>query len=671
MSSALPIRRVVLYKHGVGYLERKGKVEGNASLLLDFKTRDMNDVLKSMTVLDLSGGTISAVSYDSTKPLEKLLEEATIRLPEDGSLHALLGQVKGARVRVKLAAEALEGAIVGIDTVELARGEAKIDRAHLTLLVAGSLRTVDLLEVRELTFLDEAVRKDLEFYLATVLSSYKKDNKRVTILTAGEGQREVFVSYVLETPVWKTSYRILLDASGEPPLIQGWALVDNTGDEDWEQVELSLVAGLPVSFVHDLYQPRYVRRPVVHVQTESAAAPVIPQESYGGAAYDEAEEELSLQEAAAPPARAMRGKGMASFAASAMPPPAPAAMGMREAATRSQAVTTLTQEVGDLFEYRVGHPVSVMRNQSALVPILQAPFEGKRVLLYNRATRPKNPMACLELVNTTGLTLEGGPVTVTEEERYVGEAMLDTMKPSDRRLVPFAVELGCVVSVEDQSEQGSVFRASVNRGVLTTEHYRFQNTHYRVRNKAKRKQTLLLEHPKAAAWELDETAAPAEETDGFYRFKLELEPEKETVFRVRMRTRGHQTFSFDSASREDLKFFLASGYLDQRLGQAVEELIALRERGERLNAEAQSLGQERQQIFEDQKRIRANLESLQKAGSTELGARLIKQLAQQEDRLEEIAARLKQLELAKQQARAEVSERMKSLQLTRELGAAV
>lgn len=308
MPSPLSIRRVVLYKHGVGYFERRGGVVGSNALHLDFKARDMNDVLKSLTVLDLSGGSVSAVSYDSTKPLEQLLAEATIRIPEDGSLTALLGQIKGARVRARVGGGQVEGAIIGLESLALAAGETSLVRPFLTLLVGGSLRTFDVLDISELEFLDEAVRKDLEFYLATVLSSYKKDSKRMTILTSGEGEREVFVSYVLESPVWKTSYRILLD-EGEPPLLQGWALVDNTGDEDWVDVSLSLVAGLPVSFVHDLYNPRYMQRPVVEVRTEAAAAPVIPEESYAPEpVFDEMADEAPMA-AAPPPPRRRCGRG--------------------------------------------------------------------------------------------------------------------------------------------------------------------------------------------------------------------------------------------------------------------------------------------------------------------------------------------------------------------------
>jgi hypothetical protein len=454
MPVALTIRRVVLYKHGVGYFERRGKVSGSEALHLDFKARDMNDVLKSMTVLDLSGGSVSAVSYDSTKPLEQLLQEATIRIPDTGSLTALLGQIKGARVRVRVGGkESVEGVIVGLESLPVVEGKASVVRPFLALLIGASLRTFDILEIAELEFLDDAVRKDLEFYLATVLSSYKKDSKRMSILTAGEGERELFVSYVLEAPVWKTSYRILLEEK-DKPLLQGWALVDNTGDEDWVDVDLALIAGLPVSFIHDLYSPRYMRRPIVEVRTEAAAAPVIPEEAFGASAqlYEEAGE--SDAEGYAPP------PATSAPASRARSVPSGGRMKgglMREVVEKSVEVKTLTKEVGDLFEY---------------------------------------PMACIELKNTTGLTLEGGPVTVMEADTYVGEAMLDTMKPEDKRFVLYAVELSCAMTVEDSTESGPVFRSVVNRGTLVVEHYLLRRTKYVVRNKAKRPATLFLEHPR-------------------------------------------------------------------------------------------------------------------------------------------------------------------------------
>lgn len=666
MPAALPIRRVVLYKHGVGYFERKGKVTGSEALNLDFKARDMNDVLKSMTVLDLSGGSVSAVSYDSTKPLEQLLKEATIRIPEQGSLTALLGQIKGARVRVRLGGkESVEGIIVGLESLAVVEGKASVMRPFLSLLVGVALRTFDLIEIAELEFLDDAVRKDLEFYLATVLSSYKKDSKRMSILTAGEGERELFVSYVLEAPVWKTSYRILLEEP-KPPLLQGWALVDNTGDEDWVDVDLALIAGLPVSFVHDLYNPRYMARPIVEVRTEAAAAPVIPEEAFGarGEAYQDEGEEEAKRAYAPPPAGAAAGPMMQGVTSAGR---LKGYGGLRERAEKSVEVKTLTKEVGDLFEYRVDHPVTVHRNQSALVPILQRPFEGRRVLLYNRATREKNPMACIELKNTTGLTLEGGPVTVMEEDTYVGEAMLDTMKPEDKRFVPYAVELGCTVSVEDSNENGPVFRAVANRGTLVVEHYLLRRTKYIVRNKAKRPATLFLEHPRAD-WELRDTAEPAETTEGFWRFKLELAAGASVELPVTERTRGVQQYQFGNIQEEQVMFFLNKRYIDQRLAEALREIIAMKERVAVLTQEEKRLVDERAQLFKDQERIRSNIESLKSgAAQRELAERFVAKLREQEDRLDAIGAELEKISQERKAANDEISRRIQSLSYSAEL----
>ena len=658
MPAALPIRRVVLYKHGVGYFERKGQVTGSEALHLDFKARDMNDVLKSMTVLDMSGGSVSAVSYDSTKPLEQLLQEATIRIPESGSLTALLGQIKGARVRVRVGGkESVEGLIVGLESLPVVEGKVAVVRPFLSLWMGGSLRTFDVLEITELEFLDDAVRKDLEFYLATVLSSYKKDSKRMSILATGEGERELFVSYVLEAPVWKTSYRILLEEK-EPPLLQGWALVDNTGDEDWLEVDLALIAGLPVSFVHDLYNPRYMKRPVVEVVTEAAAAPVIPEEAFG-AMREQAETESGdpmMDRAPTLLGAAARGGGGHGASRGRM----------REAVQQSVQVRTLTKEVGDLFEYRVDHPVTVHRNQSALVPILQRPFEGRRVLLYNRATREKNPMACIELKNTTGLTLEGGPVTVMEDDTYVGEAMLDTMKPEDTRFVPYAVELSCAVTVEDSTENGPVFRSVANRGTLVVDHYLLRRTKYLVRNKAKRPATLFLEHPRTG-WELRDTLAPAETTERFFRFKLELAAGESRELPVTERTRGTQQYSFGNITSDEVLFFLRQSYIDQRLADALREVIALKERVGVLTQDEKRLTEERAQLFKDQERIRSNIESLKSGASQrELAERFVAKLTEQENLLDAIGVQLEKLSKERKAANDEVTRRLQSLTYTAE-----
>ena len=199
----LPIRKVVLYKHGVGYFERQGEVSGDASIDLHFKAGEMNDVLKSLTTLDLGGGHVSSVSYESTKPVEKQLEDIAIRLPDQNSLTGLLAQVKGARVAVEVGGKRTEGVVTGTETVTRKEGQATLQSNYLNLLVNGeSLQSFDLLEVKSLTFLEEGLRKDLQHLLDILISGKKKDLKRLTIFSPATSVSDTFSqssSWVLST----------------------------------------------------------------------------------------------------------------------------------------------------------------------------------------------------------------------------------------------------------------------------------------------------------------------------------------------------------------------------------------------------------------------------------------------------------------------------------------
>src|SRR5580692_5508247 len=97
----LPIREVILYKHGVGFFERAGKLESGDTARLDFKAEDMNDVLKSLTITDRAGGKISGVRYDASEPLEERLKNFPFAVGEDSTLAAFLDQMKGARIELK------------------------------------------------------------------------------------------------------------------------------------------------------------------------------------------------------------------------------------------------------------------------------------------------------------------------------------------------------------------------------------------------------------------------------------------------------------------------------------------------------------------------------------------------------------------------------------------
>jgi hypothetical protein len=646
--TALPITQVVLYKHGVGYFEREAKVDGEARLALTFKQAEVSDVLKSLTVLDLDGGHIASVSYDSTKPLEQLLAEVDLTIPDENSLVGLLPQLKGAQVAVQPpGGQRSEGILLGVDLTERKTAEGVVRVVLVSLLTGGEVRSFDLHGLDRLEVLDPALRRDLEFYLRTLLSAKKKDARTFTFFAQGAGQRTVRLSYTLEAPVWKATYRILLGEEGQPPRIQGWAVVDNTQDEDWTDVQLSLVAGLPVSFVHDLYTPRYIRRPVVAVRETTG---VLPPEVEAGIELASMEwkadraQDANLMEMAAPAGagRLAAGQSARMARAAALPSSMPAQVRERK--------------LGDLFAYDIEHPVTIRRNQSALVPIVLRPFEGRPVLLYNKATRPENPMRCVEFKNTTGLTLEGGPVTVLEGGSYVGEAMLETMKPDEERLVPYAVELGVRVLDNVDSHNQAVSKVVIRNRRLTTYRLQLQKTTYTFDNKGQAEQVLHLDHPRGGEWQLVDTPEPREVTENHWRFRLTLPAKKATRFVVQQRLTVQHVESIDAINAGQLGYWLEQKYLDKRTEKVLRQAVAIQQQLAAIEQRLAALTEERQQIHTEQQRLRENLQALgDRSSEKELRERLVKTLSGQEDRLEEIAAAVKEATAERNRLREQLS----------------
>jgi hypothetical protein len=250
----LPVREVVLFKHGVGYFARSGNLAAGESARLDFKAEDMNDVLKSLTIQEKGGGKISGLRYDSSEPLSKKLEGFPFSIGSQQPLSALLDQLKGARLELKFAAETVMGAIAGSRKIVAVSNQQ--EREQVTLLLdSGEIRNFDLGAVSSMRFSDPKLQLQFKDYLAALAQSRSKDKRSVYIDSADTTAREVMAGYMIPVPVWKSSYRLIFGDSGQPTL-EGWAIVDNATGDDWTNIKLALVSGRPISFVSRLYEPR-------------------------------------------------------------------------------------------------------------------------------------------------------------------------------------------------------------------------------------------------------------------------------------------------------------------------------------------------------------------------------------------------------------------------------
>lgn len=656
---SLPIHRVVLFKHGVGYFERQGSIEGDTSLSLTVKQAEVSDVLKSLTVLDLDGGHVTSVSYDSTRPLEQLLQDVALSIPDQDSLVGLLPQIKGARLAVLSGSKRSEGVLLGIDSTQKRFAEGIVSVMLLSLLTdQGCVEQFDLHELTNLELLDTSLRRDLDYYLRTQLLAKKKDARTFTFFARGQGKRTVRISYLLEAPVWKATYRILLGDQTTPSLLQGWAVVDNTQDEDWQDVQLSLVAGLPVSFIHDLYTPRYIRRPVVAVRETTGVLPPVVEEGLALVSQESALDEVHRVDSAS-----------TDFATMAAAPAAPMLKRRAREVAQANAPSSMPTQVrerklGDLFEYQIEHPVTIRRNQSALVPIVLRPFQGRPVLLHNRDTRPQNPMRCVEFTNSTGLTLEGGPVTVLEAGSYVGEAMLETMKPDELRLIPYAVELAVFVLDNVDSHEQAVHQVIIRDGQLILHARRVQKTTYTFDHKGEHSLPLYLDHPRGdSRCTLLDTPSPVQTTDHYWRFLLELPARKQTRFVVQQQLTVQSIQLISNMEPSHLSAWLDQQHVDPPTEKKLRQVLQAQQQLVQLQTRLSTLENERTRIHQEQQRIRDNLSSLSdRSSEKELRERFVRTLHTQEDRLEQIDTEVGTCITERDRLRAQINSLLATLQ---------
>ncbi len=272
-SSDVPLQRVVMFNSGVGFFDRQGTVNGDAQIELKFSVDDINDLLKSMIVQDLGGGHISAVTYGSKEPISLALKKFAIDLNGNPTLGQILNQVRGERVEIN-APNPITGVILGVESKKRSIGDNRdvIDVEILNLLTDAGLRSVPMDQVGTIKLLNEKLDKEFRQALTVLARGHDADKKSVALSFLGDGKRKVRVGYIQQTPVWKTSYRLVLKDDAAP-FLQGWAIVENTTEEDWNKVALTLISGRPISFIMNMYDPLYVQRPVVEPELYASLRP--------------------------------------------------------------------------------------------------------------------------------------------------------------------------------------------------------------------------------------------------------------------------------------------------------------------------------------------------------------------------------------------------------------
>ena len=559
-AARLPVKRVVLYKNGVGYFEHSAHVRGNQELNIDFTSAQLNDVLKSLTAVDLGEGRISSVRYNSVAPLDERLRALRLPFGEQISRGEYLMALRGARVEVRSGGAAVTGRLLSVEKERRANGKGDFYDATLFSIVSdgGEMKNFELGSATSVRVVERDLSDEVGRYLNLVGSSRARDLRRMTISATGTGEREIAVSYISEVPVWKSTYRLILSQKPNvKPLLQGWAIVDNTVGEDWKDVQLALIAGSPQSFIQQISQPYYTRRPVVDLPASVMLTPQSHEGTLEGSAGPEAKQfdrlEMNSQLNAPPPppppppaygttslrglvtdpagavvagasvtvrneengasqttttdangnyqfynltagnsalfvnmagfqrfalsnfylgtgrmnqvdARLQVGSVSETVTVSATTPTLETSTAEISERAAKQHVEAEGKDLGDYFEYNIKQPITIGKNQSALVPILQARIDAEKVSIWNENS--KEIRRALWMTNSSGQTLDSGTFNIVEGDTFSGEGTLETIHPDERRLISYAADPALRITMDEESSEKPATHVRISNGIM-------------------------------------------------------------------------------------------------------------------------------------------------------------------------------------------------------------
>jgi hypothetical protein len=659
----VPVKIVVLFSSGVGYFEHIGPVKDNTSAELRFKTQQINDILKSLVLQDTGGGRVSTIVYPSQDPIAKTLKSFQIDITANPSLAELLNQLRGAKVRVAAADQKLSGTILGVEKKPKATEKGHIDVWQLNLLTdGGAIRTIMMEDVSSIELQDAQLQEELTKALTALSQARDQDKKPVTINFQGQGERLVRLGYVVETPIWKTSYRLLM--GDEKSGLQGWAIIENQTDNDWTNVQLSLVSGRPISFIQELYQPLYIPRPVVNPELFASLRP----QTY--------EAGMTEEKLATPAASlAVRGTTTAQRRARVAPAtPAPSGGAMAaDSAVLSEALSksidpsesiasvASASQVGELFQYTVGN-VSLPRQRSAMIPIITDPIEVEKLSIYNQNVLAKHPLNGARVKNTTKKHLLQGPITVLEGNTYAGDARIDNLPPGQERLLSYGVDLQMLVNATKNRQTDSILSGRISKGVLHIQRKHVFTQEYVAENKRDNgAKPLIVEHPLRHGWKLVQPEKPIETTDALYRFRIDVPAGKSASLTVEEQLVQGEAIEILPLDLGTLVLYSKTGEISKEVREALGKAIAMKQAMEESQRQVRERQQDINRITQEQQRIRENLKTV--TDRTALHKRLVEKLTEQENQIDDLYKRMDDAQKAFEKQRKDLESYVANLNI--------
>jgi hypothetical protein len=714
----LPVTRVSLYKNGVGFFEHSGRVSGDQSVTIDFTTAQLNDVLQSLTAIDLNGGRIAGAGYNSTTPLEQQLKALALALPDNTTFSILFNALRGTRVEVSGSGAPFTGRLVDEEMHKTGAGkdEAGMTEGRFLTVAAdsGEVRIFQLTPSLSVRLLDTAAHTDLTQYLQVLDSNRNTALRHLTLQDNGTGARELHVSYISEVPIWKSTYRILFTepkavaaagpATSKPTAtLQGWSVVDNTTGADWINVQLSLIAGAPQSFIQPLSVPYYSRRPEIGLPQE---AQLTPQTHESGEPSQDAAATVIAGSAMAQGRGSGMGAGVggayggglmakaqnsgiyggtgqtnlnqnlrANQTVTVNAAPAldtySATLGgtienelYQNLAAGSVTPNTTTEPFDDYFAYNLSEPITIRKNESALVPILQTKIDAERVTLWS--TRQPTPLRALWITNTSNLTLDRGSFSIVEDGNFGGEGLLDPIHPAEKRLLSYAVDQAVRVTTESASDTTQATELTAAKGVMRLLRTQLATVTYVVHNAAADGRTVVLEHPIRQNYVLDSDQKPEETTPTLYRFRVAAGPGETARLKVGEHYTNVLTYQLTNFNDNQLTFILTQSKNSAAIKQALQPILDARSHVADMQTAVDKANARLEELRSDEERQRANVTALASADKPSR-ERFVHDLNATEDQIASAQKDLTAAQAKLQAAKDDLANKIESLQIDQTL----
>ncbi len=684
----LPLGHIVLFNSGVGYFQREGSVDGEARVDLQFTAGDVNDLLKSLVLQDLGNGKVTAVSYDGQEPIERTLQTFAIDLTGNPTFGQLLNQARGEKVELTMqnanaGPASLTGSIMGMES-QTEPGPREVHM--LNLLCAEGMRCVPLNTVQRVRFLNAVLDSELRRALDVLANAHNSQKKSVSVQFSGEGKRKVKVGYVVEAPMWKSSYRLVLDKEGKTTL-QGWAIVENTTEEDWKDVRLALISSRPISFQMDLYQPLFVPRPIVEPERFASLRPPEYQGPLTNSGGNLGNPGGNLGGFAGMGMMGMGGMGFNQVAGQGGQQTGQkgnvqggnfnryqnnnfAQLGVnrlkyeemqqrrkereleREEAkkagnaiadldpTESVNAAALAETVGDQARYTIDQKLSLARQRSAMLPLINQEVTAQRVSIFNPRVNAKFPLRGLKVKNATGQPLMQGPVSIFDGGSYAGDARMPDLQANEERLLSFAVDQAVEIKAEPKSSTETLAKIRIVKGIVDETHLQRSTIKYLIKNRSTQERSLIVEQPIEVDWNLVGEEKPTERTREFYRFAWKIPAGKGLVREVAQERTNRQSYSVVKLTEGWQAWLARNAKASPKVREAVEKLIEHKRKLDAALREVSVLQMEYNAVSQEQTRVRNSLDKV--PPNTPLQKRYLEKLDKLETEIETLQAKMKE-----------------------------